>query len=124
MTDKSQQPDACNFVSEGLIEFLQIAAPSWATKLTRERLSFVRLIAEANRENQRLKALLEEKNPKPHGGPDFRTLDVTEACRRLAVRRMTAWTSEDDKRSQDFRDGIEKAASDIACAIARLADQG
>lgn len=33
------------FVSEGLVEFLQAMAPQWATKLTKERMSFVRLLA-------------------------------------------------------------------------------
>lgn len=46
---------------------------------------------------------------------------MREACRRIAVRRMTSWTKDDDKRSQDFREGIEQAASDIACAISSLA---
>lgn len=118
MTNENQQPE--NFVSEGLIEFLQATAPAWATKLTMERLTFMRLIANAERENGRLKALLEKQHLPPHGGPDLRTCDLIETCRRIAVRRMTSWTKDDDQRSQDFRDGIEKAASDIACAIELL----
>lgn len=37
------------FVSEGLVEFLQATAPDWATKLTKERMSFVRLLADESR---------------------------------------------------------------------------
>jgi len=39
--------------------------------------------------------------------------EVWEAARRLASLRMTLWTADDDKRSQDFRDGIERACSDL-----------
>lgn len=40
--------------------------------------------------------------------------EALEEARRLCVLRMTAWTVADDQRSQDFRDGIEKACSDVA----------
>lgn len=37
-----------------------------------------------------------------------------ECCARFAVRRMTAWSIEDDKKSHSFREGIEQACSDLA----------
>ena len=40
-----------------------------------------------------------------------------EECAKLAVRRMTYWTEEDDKQPYSFRFGIEKACSDLAKAI-------
>jgi len=46
-------------IAEGLIEFLQATAPSWATKLTMERLAFVRKLSEAQAEVARLRAALE-----------------------------------------------------------------
>lgn len=45
---------------------------------------------------------------------------MQEEAARLAVLRMLAWTTEDDKQSQQFRDGIEKACSDLAAAIRAL----
>ena len=42
---------------------------------------------------------------------------VRDWCAMIASRRMTYWTKEDDKRTQDFREGIEQACSDIAKAI-------
>ena len=63
--------------------------------------------------------IAEAEAAKPDAGDGGRAM--REACRRIAVRRMTSWTKDDDKRSQDFREGIEQAASDIACAISSLA---
>ncbi len=37
-----------------------------------------------------------------------------ELCARYAVRRMTSWSVEDDRMSQEFREGIEQACSDLA----------
>jgi hypothetical protein len=68
--------DTKPFVSEGLIEFLQAIAPQWATKLTMERMTFVRLVADATRRAEKLKALLLEavyrgiEHPGECYGPD------------------------------------------------------
>jgi hypothetical protein len=48
------------FVSEGLIEFLQATAPEWATKLTMERLSFVRIIVRLSNLEQAARGLIED----------------------------------------------------------------
>lgn len=37
-----------------------------------------------------------------------------EEVARIAVRRSCSWSAEDDRRSQDFREGIETAASQVA----------
>ena len=50
-----------NYISEGLIELLQEAGlhPSWAAKLTKERMTFVRMIVKLRAERDELLALLE-----------------------------------------------------------------
>ena len=40
-----------------------------------------------------------------------------EACRRIAVRKMIAWTEQEDKESDDYRCGVEEGASKIAVKI-------
>ncbi len=46
--------------------------------------------------------------------------EVLETCARIAVRRSVMWTREDDRKSRKFREGVEKAASDIASALRGL----
>ena len=43
--------------------------------------------------------------------------ETAEECAKMAVRRMTAWTKDDDRKSILFREGIEQACSDLAVAI-------
>lgn len=42
---------------------------------------------------------------------------TAEHCARIAVYRSCSWTTEDDKRSNDFREGLETGASQIAATI-------
>jgi hypothetical protein len=55
--------------------------------------------------------------PSAHQG---RLAGLEEAAR-LCVRRSCTWTPEEDKRSQDYREGIEDAASDLARRIRQFA---
>jgi hypothetical protein len=43
-----------------------------------------------------------------------------EDAARLCVRRSISWSYEDDQRSQDYREGVEDAASQLARAIRQL----
>jgi len=42
-----------NTISEGLLEYLQATAPEWATRLTMERVTFLRIVSNL-KEGQRL----------------------------------------------------------------------
>ena len=43
--------------------------------------------------------------------------EAKEGCRRVAVRKMTSWTKEEDEQSEDYRRGVEEGASKIAVEI-------
>jgi len=47
-------------MAEGLVEFLQITAPQWATKLTLERLAWVNITVALGREHEAATDLLAE----------------------------------------------------------------
>jgi len=46
-----------------------------------------------------------------------------EDAARLAVARMTYWPSADNNKSQDFRDGIETACSQLAAEFRKLGEK-
>lgn len=59
-----------------------------------------------------------EPKDTPEGARLIGQLEGLEEARLLCVRRMTAWTADDDSKPHAFREGIARACSDVAQRLA------